>query len=869
MPTKYQLKNGMNVLLIESHKSPVVAVQMWVKTGSADETKGNEGISHFIEHLVFKGSEKYGVGGIASAVEGAGGVLNAYTTFDQTVFYVTVSKAFADTGLDVISEMMGRPKFDESEIDNEREVVIEEIKRSLDNPHQVASRLLFSTAYKQHPYGVPVIGYDDNIRRVTKDEILKYYNSRYVPQNMNLVIVGDFKTPEMKKKIETYFGGFKKYKLQAAKRATEPKQKSLRVAVKETKFAESFLYLSWPVPSASHDDALALSLVSLILGQGESSRLVSTVRNQMHVVSSVGASVFTPKEPGFFAVSSVFNKEKLKDATTAIAEEIEKFILNGPTAQEVSKAIRQLESEQYYSMETVDGLAGLYGYFEFLHEDYKYFEKALKKTSRLKPADLVRVAKKYLTAEAMSVTYLTNEDSASSEKWLTNWAEKILSKTAKASGSAKKPSAAKTSVAIKWRAPKSDKVLPAEIINLSGGAKMIIKSIKGSPVVSLRAGFLGGLRYEGEKALGVNELASRVWPTASLSLDETELNKKIESMASGIGAFGGRNSLGLSMTSLVPNLEKSYEIFEDLILHPRLDEEVIRREKNMMKEHIRTRSDKPAQKCMLSMLRLVFDGHPYARDPFGDAESVDRLTKTELKKYLSKVVTNKNLIFSVVGDLSSAKWQRAFEKVASKLGAPAQADLSHNMPSLKKSLASYEYLDKEQSHICLVYRGLTFLDKDRLALDVMQSILSGQGGRLFVELRDKASLAYTVSPMRMDGIEPGYFGAYIGCSPEKGKRAVEMMQEEFNKLRTQKVLRDEIDRAKRYLLGRHDIALQRTGQVADLMLFDQMYGLKFNEFEKFQKNLESVTAEQIQSVAERIFSGPSVLSVVGRENVSF
>ena len=172
MLKKFQLKNGLNVLLMESHKSPVVSVQMWVRTGSADEQKGEEGISHFIEHLVFKGTEKFKVGEIASIVEGAGGELNAYTSFDQTVFYVTISKEFAETGLDVISQMMGFPAFDATEIDNEREVVIEEIKRGQDSPGRVASQLLFSTAYKKHPYGIPVIGYDKNIRKVSKKTLV-------------------------------------------------------------------------------------------------------------------------------------------------------------------------------------------------------------------------------------------------------------------------------------------------------------------------------------------------------------------------------------------------------------------------------------------------------------------------------------------------------------------------------------------------------------------------------------------------------------------------------------------------------------------------------------------------------------------------
>jgi zinc protease len=141
--TEFQLKNGLKVILTESHKSPVVSAQMWVRTGSADEKKKEEGISHFIEHLVFKGTRKFKVGEIASMIEGAGGELNAYTSFDQTVFYVTLSKQFTDTGLLAISEMMGFPIFDPKEIDNEREVVIEEIKRGKDSLGHRASEALF------------------------------------------------------------------------------------------------------------------------------------------------------------------------------------------------------------------------------------------------------------------------------------------------------------------------------------------------------------------------------------------------------------------------------------------------------------------------------------------------------------------------------------------------------------------------------------------------------------------------------------------------------------------------------------------------------------------------------------------------------
>ena len=231
MVQKFQLKNGMKVLFQESHKSPVVSVQVWVRTGSADEAKGEEGISHFIEHLVFKGTRKFKVGEIASIIEGSGGELNAYTSFDQTVFYVTISRQFVETGLQALAEMMGFPKFDPTEIDNEREVVIEEIKRGEDSLGRIASQSLFSTNYSKHPYGVPVIGFEKNVRGWSARKIVQYYQARYSPQNMFLVVAGDFKAGEMKKKVQTHFGEFKKFKVKKVARKKEPLQKSSRIKV--------------------------------------------------------------------------------------------------------------------------------------------------------------------------------------------------------------------------------------------------------------------------------------------------------------------------------------------------------------------------------------------------------------------------------------------------------------------------------------------------------------------------------------------------------------------------------------------------------------------------------------------------------------
>ncbi len=372
MSKKYQLKNGLKVLLIESHKSPVVSIQMWVKTGSADEGKKEEGISHFIEHLVLKGTDKFKVGEIASTVEGSGGELNAYTSFDQTVFYVTISSHFTDVGLDVISQMMGYPTFDPKEIDNEREVVIEEIKRGEDSPQRQISQMLFSTAYKKHAYKVPVIGYAKNIKTVSAKKIKDYFHSRYAPKNMFLVVAGDFKSAEMKKKVETFFGGFKDYKIKKIKRAKEPVQKKVQVQVKETPFQEALSYIAFKAPNVKHKDVTGLEVLALIFGQGDSSRLVKELRINAPIVNSTGAFAFTPQDDGLVAVSASLDPNNLKDYYEKLKQEMAKMIQEPPSNEELQKAITNLASEQVYSLESVDGLARKAGSLEFYMGDPNY-----------------------------------------------------------------------------------------------------------------------------------------------------------------------------------------------------------------------------------------------------------------------------------------------------------------------------------------------------------------------------------------------------------------------------------------------------------------------------------------------------------------
>lgn len=864
---KFQLKNGMNVLMVESHKSPVVSIQMWVKTGSADELAGEEGISHFIEHLVFKGTRNFQVGEIASSIEGSGGELNAYTSFDQTVFYVTISKQFDETGLEAISEMMGFPAFDAKEIDNEREVVIEEIKRGMDNPHRQGSRALFSSVYSKHPYSVPVIGFEENIRKVSRDVLVDYYKSRYVPENMTLMLVGDFDPTEMEAKVQRYFGGFEANPLRRVQRPQENEQSQALVKVKKTDFEENLFYAAWRVPEVAHEDIAALDVLALIFGQGDSSRLNKALHIQKSIVNFMGSSTFTPQDPGFFAVSASLSYERLSEMLEELNKELYKLLEQAPTAEEMWKAKVNMNSEEFYSLETVDGMARKYGTYEHLFGDFEYFKTFMKRVNSLTAEDIVNVARKYLKPEAMTLVLMTSGDEGEAQSVLEGWVKDYSRTYAEASTKALGAKVQERIQSISWspEGKKSSRENQVEISHLSSGVRLIMRPNYDTPVVSARCAFMGGMRREPENLTGLTELLTRAWVSGAGDMNEEEVHHKIESLASSLSSFGGRNTVGLTLNSLEMFSKEMFELFSECLNKPHLPEETIEREKQQIYEHLKTRKDNPAQLAILRFLSDMFGDHPYSRDVFGNHETLERIHHDEVKGLYDEVVQANNMTMVVTGHFDPDEWKAMVEKATARLpkGERHKDQFQFNKPS--EPIRSFQESKKEQTHIVIGYPGLTFTSPDRYALQVMQSILAGQGGRLFIELRDKESLAYTVAPLRMEGIDAGYFGAYIGCSPEKATKAIEMLKQEFIKLVENRVPEEEIERAKRYLIGRHDIDLQRASTVSASMLFDDIYGVDYNDTFEFAKRLENVTSESLRDLAESIFSQPEVLSVVGTQ----
>ena len=409
--TQIRLDNGLEVLLKEDHARKVAVLQLWVKVGSADEKPTERGISHLIEHMAFKGTERRGVGEIASEVEALGGDINAYTSWDETVFYITVPSSAAFQGLDILLDAVFNPLIDTHELEKEKQVVLEEILEGSERPATKAFEQLFKTAYVESPYRYPIIGYKEIVEKITRDDILTFRNKWYVPENMFLLIVGDVDAKSITSEVARLTKDLSPRGFFRPPRSREPVQKEIRSSlIRDENARETRLHLAYHIESMRGNDINALDLAADILGGRENSRLVSVLKKEKGLVNSISAYTLTPKDPGIMVISVTLDADNLKSATKAIMEQVALLTKTPPAKADLKQAKIHVESQQVYARETVQGTARSMGNFAADIGDPDYEEKYLRLNADVTPEDISRVVGEYMVVPNITLSVLLPEN---------------------------------------------------------------------------------------------------------------------------------------------------------------------------------------------------------------------------------------------------------------------------------------------------------------------------------------------------------------------------------------------------------------------------------------------------------------------------
>ncbi|MBI4211504.1 MAG: insulinase family protein [Deltaproteobacteria bacterium] len=842
----FVLENGMHVYLEENHAAPVISFNALVKVGSAFETDEEAGIAHFIEHMLFKGTPTFPVGTIAREIEAAGGEVNAYTSFDQTVYYINMASRYADRGLEILADAIANPLFDATEVDREREVILEEIRRGKDNPSHQIGEMLFENAFVRHPYRRPIIGFPQTVTSFDRARLTDFFKRWYTPKNIAFIVVGDFEMQTMFEKIKKAFASVSgdAAPIPLADALLDlPQQKPISTIaaanIQSTHFACGF-----HIPEITHADVPALDVLSHILGGADTSRLEQEVKEKKQLVQRVFCYAYSMRHPGLFTVGGLCEDSKLEPALTAVHEEIKKITQSPVSTTELTRAKLNIRSSEIYERESVGGQASKLAYFLATAGTHDFETRYYQMLTDVTIEDVRRVARTYLTQENCTSIFLTPEKSQWNKKNLPVVSEK---KVVTAKGSKKTANGAPF------------------VHRFKNGLTLIIRENHILPIVSMVIGQIGGTRFETKANNGISNLVANTLTKGTTTRSAIQIAHDTEKIAGSLSGFSGRNTIGLKGEFLSEHIREGFHLFADVLTHPAFASDEVAKEKKQLLHEIRNQEDALDQLAFIQFLGQLYPRHPYGLRSLGTKESLTKLTPAMLRTYWANSMRAKGAVMAISGDVSPDEIIELAKEFLSDLPSGAAKAPKIKPDSRPKKILSAEMKkkNKQQAHIVLGFQGPTFKGSDRHAMAVLNNLLSGQGGRLFLKLRDEMSLAYSVTSIVQYGIDPGYFAVYIGTDPAKIDTAIDGIKNELAKISDTVVSESELSRAQQYLVGTYELDRQRNSSIASSLAFNQLYGLGLEEIGRYPQQILAVTAQDVQKTARKYIDlDRYVLSVV-------
>ncbi len=829
------LDNGLTIIVREDRSAPVVSVQAWCMAGSIHEGRWlGAGLSHMLEHMLFKGTATRPGSRIDQEVQEAGGYMNAYTSFDRTVYHIDVPNTGARVAIDILCDIMQNAALPPEELSKEQDVIRREMDMNVDDPGRRAGRRLFETAYTRSPYRFTVIGYPDIFNELKPDDVRSYYREKYAPNNVFYVVVGDVKTDDVLAQIRAAYEKSKARPMSPVVLPEEPKQTAPREITEEASIELGHFHFAWHIPEIRHPDIAPLEVLAVLLGHGRSSRLYQEVRERQGVVHHVDAWTYSPGNAGLFGMSAIADADKFADARGAMLAEIEKMKGGLVSPGELEKAVKQFISATLATRKTMEGQAGDLGGNWIVASDLGFSERQLAAVKLVAPADIQRVAREYLTAENRTLYALLPE------------------------GSAPKP---KTEVETRGDQP-------IQKFELANGLRLLVKEDHRLPFVEFRAALKGGVLAETTENSGITLLLAKALLKGTGRRTAVQIATEIESVGGGIDSYGGNNSFGVNAEVMSSDFKTGLDLVSDVLLNPIFPPGELERERDVQIAGIYAQRDDLLKSASLAMRRAMFGDRGYGLDPLGTERAVQKLQASDLKSFHQRLVTPDNCVLAIYGDVKADEVKDAVEKAFANWKPksptpPGEGKTAEHRPKTGSPQRVEETRDKKQAVLLVGFPGTTMFDDDRYALELIQESCSDLGSRLFLRIREQLGLAYYVGAQNLAGLEPGFFAFYTGTEPAKVELVEKELLKEAELLRNEGLTAEELKRAKAKIIGQKKIARQELGHLASTTALDELYGLGYQRTEQDDAKYEIVTLEQIKAVATKYLKpDASIIAVV-------
>ncbi len=803
------LPNGLTLILKPDRSAALASVQVWVKTGSIHEgARLGAGLSHYLEHMLFKGTPKRAGREISAAVQAHGGYINAYTTFDHTVYYIDLPSEHAGVALDILADAVLHSTLPAEEVTKEKDVILREIAMTRDDPDSRLWEALFATSFREHPYRHPIIGHRDVFAATTRDDLMAYYRSRYNPENLVVVVVGDIDPTALRAAVETHFGAAPRTGLAPVFVPPEPLQLGPREDRRREDVEVARGTMAWPIPGLTHPDSPILGLLAMALGHGDSSILWREVREKARLVHAIDASSWNPGSSGLFCVAFTCDGPKRAAAESAIARALERAARRGFTAAEVRQAVRQLVVGEINTRKTMSGQASRLGVAEVVVGDLGYSRSYFERLRGVGPADLRRVLQAYLRPER------------------------------------------RTSVSIE---PAAAGIPDFEETVLPNGARLLLQTDRRLPNLHLRCLFEGGPRYEEPGKRGATALLTTLLTKDTRRRTADEVARLIEGVGGSFYPISGNNSIGVAAEVLPPDGARALDLIAEAVRFPAFAAGTFAIERDAQLAALRQDLDDVVTRARKHLRARFFGAHPLALDPHGNEAGLLALRSADLKAMHRRLCVAGNVVLAVAGDIPRAlvPQLKAFLR---SLPSGRLAALPPAAVALPDQVGDFaETQPREQAVVLQAFPAPSVLGADYYVGEVADELFSGMASRLFERVREEKGLAYFVRSTRVTGLDAGMFCFFAGTQPGKEGEVLAEIDAEIARVKADGVEDAELLRCQTRLKAARRQGLQTNGARALQAGLNALQGRPLNDWKNYDGHIDAVTRADLAAFARRYF----------------
>jgi zinc protease len=832
------LPNGLAVVVKEDHRIPMVTAMLAYRVGSANETPGITGASHFFEHMVFKGTEKYKRGDIDLVTYRSGGENNAFTTNDMTGYWFHVNARHLDDILDILADTMGNCTIDPKEFEAEKNTVLQEMNIWLDGPWGELELALDKAVYRKSAYGHPVLGWREDVEKLTPERMKAYTKEHYKPQNASLVVVGDVAKADAFARAGKFFGKIPRGEDPKPPVLDEPPQKEARRVEIKTERAADRLMMAWRAEPAGSDTDIVLDVVATILGDGRTSRLQRRLVEKEKLVGdgNLDVSNYSRRHEGVFSVQAELalggSPEKSEEV---VLEELQALRERPVGDRELRRAKNLLRAGFAFEAESQYELTSKIGYFEALGLA-DYVGRYMDRVEAVGPEAIQAVAKKIFTQEGRTVVL----------------------------------GAAKAKRRVPARQAGAPTLGPVTEATLENGLRIVVKSRRDFPVLVVQGFVDGGQIYEPEDKAGLVRLVGELLDEgvddgAGRALSSEQIAERIE-------FAGGRleaNVHGASVKVLSEHADLAFDLVRDLLRHPSFPQDRFEQIREDLVAEIESMDDDPQAVARRLFYGAAFKGHPLQRPAVGRKETVEKLTREDVLAYARRFFRPENAIVAVAGDIDPA---RAVEELKSRFGSwkgegAWEAPKPPSAERQKEPRTASRDFKAQQARLHLGHVGVKRTDPDFAALRVAETIFCASAGftnRLARVVRDEEGLAYDVggSVTGGAGTAEGAFQIVLGVEAKDRDRALALVRKELERFLEEGPTAGELEDARKFLTASLPAAWERNEDVAAYLLEAKRFGLGTDAAAAFHRAVAGMTREELLRAARKHLDAKNLTTVI-------